>query len=64
MRKGNWALQTAKFQIIPQYIHLRFCLGSGHRELAEPAPQKALEKSLGPKDQSCPMLRLSHKAVW
>ena len=25
---------------------------------------KALEKSLGINDQSCPVLRLSHKTVW
>ena len=28
-----------------------------------PAHQKVLEKSLGIKDQSCPMLRLGHKAM-
>ena len=41
-------------------------LGGGpcHGKLAEPAHQKALEKSLGIKEQSCPMLQLSHQAVW
>ena len=43
------------FQCIP---------GSGHGNLAKPAHHKALEKSLGIKDQSCPMLRLPHKAMW
>ena len=38
--------------------------GSGHGKLAKPAHQKALKKSLGIKDQSCPMLQLSHKAMW
>ena len=28
------------------------------------AHQKALEKSLGIKDRSCPVLQLSHKTVW
>ena len=37
--------------------------GSGHGKLAKPAPQKALQKSLGIKDQSCPMLRLSQSNV-
>ena len=37
---------------------------SGHRKLGKPAHQKALEKSLGIKDQSCLMLRLSHKATY
>ena len=38
---------------------------SDHGELAKPAhqKQKAHETSLGIKDQSCPMLRLSHKAM-
>ena len=36
--------------------------GPGHGKLEKPPHQKALEKSLGIKDQSCPMLRLSHKA--
>ena len=35
--------------------------GSSHDELAH---QKALDKSLGIKDQSSPVLRLSHKTVW
>ena len=38
--------------------------GSGHGELAKPARQRALRKSPGIKDQSCPMLQLSHKAMW
>ena len=38
--------------------------GSSHDELPELAHLKALEKSLGIKDQSCPVLRLSHKTVW
>jgi hypothetical protein len=37
---------------------------SGHGKLAKPPHHRALEKSLGVKDQSCPMLRLSHKAMW
>ena len=37
--------------------------GSSHDELPELAHHKALEKSLGIKDQSCPVLRLSHKAA-
>ena len=36
---------------------------SGHGKLAKPAHQKALEKSLGIKGQSCPMVRLSHEAM-
>ena len=35
----------------------------GHDELPELARQKALEKYLGIKDQSCPVLRLSQKTV-
>ena len=38
--------------------------GSSHDELLELAHYKALDKSLGIKDQSCPVLRLSHKTVW
>ena len=38
--------------------------GPGHGKLAKPGHQKLLEKSLGIKDQSCPMLQLSHKAMW
>ena len=38
--------------------------GSSHGKLAKPAHEKALEKSLGIKDQRCPMLRLSHNAMW
>ena len=38
--------------------------GSSHDKLPELAHQKALEKSLGIKDQSCPVLRLRHKTVW
>ena len=38
--------------------------GSGHDKLPKLAHQKALEKSLGIKDQSCPVLPLSHKAMW
>ena len=41
-----------------------FRLGLGHGKLEKAAHQKALEKSLGIKDQSCQMLRLSHKAMW
>ena len=44
-----------------------FFLGGGvsdHGKLAKAAHQKALEKTLGIKDQSCPMLQLSHKAMW
>ena len=37
-----------------------FCGGSGHGKLANPAHQKAPEKSLGINDQSCPLLRLSY----
>ena len=29
-----------------------------------PLSKKAVEKSLGIQDQSCPMRRLSHKAMW
>ena len=36
----------------------------GLGKLVRPDHQKALKKALGVKDQSCPMLRLSHKAVW
>ena len=31
---------------------------------AEPSHQMSVEKILGIKDQSCPVLRLSHKAMW
>ena len=41
-----------------------FLAGSGPGKLASPAHQAALEKSLGIKDQSCPMLRWSHRAMW
>ena len=41
-----------------------FLGGSSDDKLPELAHQKALEKSLGIKDQSCPVLRLSHKTVW
>ena len=44
-----------------------FCGGwgaPGHGKLAKPSYQKAPEKSLGIKDQSCPMLRSSHKGMW
>ena len=37
---------------------------SGHGKLAKSTHQKALEKSLGINDQSCPVLRLSHHAMW
>ena len=37
---------------------------SGHGKLAKLAHRKAPKKSLGIKDQRCPMLRLSHKAMW
>ena len=37
--------------------------GSSDNKLPELAHQKALEKALGIKDQSCPVLRLSHKTV-
>ena len=46
--------------------HSCFFLGggcSGHGAPATPAPQKAVEKCLGITDQSCPMLRLSHRAM-
>ena len=36
----------------------------GHGKLVKPFHQMALEKILGIKDQSCPMLRLFHKAMW
>ena len=39
-------------------------VGSGHGKLPKPAHQRALEKPLGIKDQSCRVLRLSHKAMW
>ena len=35
--------------------------GSSHGDLPRPPHQKALEKSLGIKGQSCAMLRLSHR---
>ena len=38
--------------------------GSHHDKLPKLAHQKALKRSLGIKDQSCPVLRLSHKTVW
>ena len=43
--------------------------GSSNDKLPELAHQKALEESLGIKDQSCPVargggVRLSHKTVW
>ena len=38
--------------------------GPCHGKLVEPTHQKAPEKSLGIKEQSCPMLQLSHQAVW
>ena len=37
--------------------------GSSHGKLAKAALQKALGKSLGIRDQSCPMPRLSRKAM-
>ena len=43
-----------------------YFLGSGHdklAKLAKPAHQKAPEKSLGIKGQSCLMLRWSHKGM-
>ena len=59
--------ETTKHQATPQCVFVFFLGGggaSGHGKLAKPAHQKALEKSLRIKDQSCPMLRLSHKAMW
>ena len=44
--------------------YLFFGGGSSHDKLPELAHQKALEKSLGIKDQGCPVLRLSHEAMW
>ena len=44
-------------------VPILFLGGSGHEKLPELAHQKALEKSLGIKGQSCPVPRLSHKAV-
>ena len=46
--------------------HQIFFGGSRHDKLPELPHQKALAKSLGIKDQSCPVLRLSHKTktVW
>jgi hypothetical protein len=38
--------------------------GSSHDKLPELAHRRALEKSLRVKDQSCPVLRSSHKTVW
>ena len=38
--------------------------GSGHGKLAKPVHQNALKKPLRIKDQSCPMLPLSHNAMW
>ena len=38
--------------------------GSGDGKLVKPAHQKALEKSLGIRDHSCLILRLSHTAMW
>ena len=38
--------------------------GSGHDKLPKLARQKALKKSLRIKDQSCPVLCLSHNAMW
>ena len=43
---------------------LFFLWGSSHDKLPELAHQNALEKSLGIKDQSCPVLQLSHNTVW
>ena len=37
--------------------------GSSHDELRELAHEKALEKSVGINNQSCPVLRLSHKRL-
>ena len=64
----------------PQHLRLNekrdglgtFFLGSGLGKLAKPAHQKALERSLaialerslGIKELSCPMLRVSHKSLW
>ena len=45
-------------------ISIFFGGGSSHDELPELAHWKAPEKSLGIKDQSCTVLRLSHKTVW
>ena len=38
--------------------------GSGHDKLPKLARQMALKKSLRIKDQSCPVLCLSHNAMW
>ena len=37
---------------------------AGHGKLVKPYNQMTLEKFLGIRDQSCPMLRLSYKAMW
>ena len=44
------------------YTSFFFC--SGHGKLAKPSHQMALKKTLGIKDQSCPLLQLSHKVMW
>ena len=51
-----------RFSVLFRFFRGGGC--SGHAKLAKPTHQDALEKSLGIKDQSCPMPRLSHMAMW
>ena len=54
----------APLELAPIKPKLFLFLGPGHGKLAKSALQKARQKSLRIKDQSCPMLRLPHKAMW
>jgi hypothetical protein len=58
VQRGGWK-QTRRYPDPKQH----FFGGSSHDKLPELAHQKALEKSLGVKDQSCPVRRLSQKTV-
>ena len=63
MYNGERPVGAAKGKLVPQFFE-----GGGGApamaKVAKPAYQRALEKSLGIEDQSCPMLPLSHKAMW
>ena len=57
-------LEPGAIVLCSMCVHFFGGAGPGHGKLVKPAHQKTLEKSLGIKDQSCPMLQLSDKGMW
>ena len=53
---------TRKYQRAHSFFP--FCFGPDFGKLAEPSHQTVLERILGIRNQSSPVLRLSHSSVW